>query len=353
LSNSYETALDFLSQSEKCLADQPGRYLLYVNKWLDSGYSVLPKSNRLLIFWNVKNNLNNVIQIYDAPSKVSQNLKLQMPDNCTLSGYNTKILSDESGVLASETCGDTKTNVVRVNLNDGSVKVVGMDSFISWMSEDQNTFVLTDSSKANVAYDVRTGKITNLPVDPRFGLSVNSGLTDLTVASSKLTLAKDRYLYGFGGSTTAPTMYQVDLSNGTSTPVCESAIGKKIFLGQLPDQKIFLFTYDSTLKTYRFYQIKSPTDCARINEFPSEYPNVPKITATNIGFGLLLGNPLVATSNIQSPEAVFVPIDGRPPLKFNPDAKGNWDLEVSTDRNRIILRGPDANNVLRIFSFAL
>jgi len=33
LSNSYETALDFLSQSEKCLADQPGRYLLYVNKW--------------------------------------------------------------------------------------------------------------------------------------------------------------------------------------------------------------------------------------------------------------------------------------------------------------------------------
>lgn len=33
LENSYDTALIFLADSEKCLADQPGRYLLYVNKW--------------------------------------------------------------------------------------------------------------------------------------------------------------------------------------------------------------------------------------------------------------------------------------------------------------------------------
>lgn len=33
LENSYDTALTFLDESERCLADQPGRYLLYVNKW--------------------------------------------------------------------------------------------------------------------------------------------------------------------------------------------------------------------------------------------------------------------------------------------------------------------------------
>lgn len=33
LEKSYDTALTYLAASEKCLADQPGRYLLYVNKW--------------------------------------------------------------------------------------------------------------------------------------------------------------------------------------------------------------------------------------------------------------------------------------------------------------------------------
>jgi tetratricopeptide (TPR) repeat protein len=33
LENSYESALGYLTESEKCLSDQPGRYLLYVNKW--------------------------------------------------------------------------------------------------------------------------------------------------------------------------------------------------------------------------------------------------------------------------------------------------------------------------------
>ncbi|MGZ5279615.1 MAG: hypothetical protein ACXWC9_06725 [Pseudobdellovibrionaceae bacterium] len=33
LENNFERALFYLDQSEKCLAEQPGRYLLYVNKW--------------------------------------------------------------------------------------------------------------------------------------------------------------------------------------------------------------------------------------------------------------------------------------------------------------------------------
>ncbi|MBC7466997.1 MAG: hypothetical protein H7256_13495 [Bdellovibrio sp.] len=48
-----------------------------------------------------------------------------------------------------------------------------------------------------------------------------------------------------------------------------------------------------------------------------------------------------------------MPIDGRPPLKFNPGANGNWKMEVSADKNRIILTGPDLNNVIKLFSFDL
>jgi len=322
----------------------------------EKGYSVLPKANKLLIYWRIKNSIKNVIEVYDTKSKTSTDVTLQMPGNCRVIGFDAKNVSDESGVLTTQICDESNRSLVQITLADGGVKVLGVESSISWVSDDGNTLVLTNASKANVAYDVRTGKTTSLPIDPRFGYDGStSGLTDFSQSqfSSKMALASDRYLYGFGGNTGAPVMYQVDLVSGVSTPVCDAAAGKKLFLGILPNQKVFVFTYDAALKVYRFYQAKSPTDCARINEFPSEYPNVPKIIPTNIGFGLLLGSPITIYSTNPSPEAVFVPIDGRPPLKFNPNSKGNWQMEVSADKNRIVLRGPDADDVIRIFSFDL
>ncbi len=121
----------------------------------------------------------------------------------------------------------------------------------------------------------------------------------------------------------------------------------------MQNQKVFLFTYDVALKVYRFYQAKSPTDCARLNEFPSAFPNIPKLIVTKNGFGLLLGNPISSYTTNWTREAVFVPIDGRPPLKFNTHSNGNWDMEVSEDKNRIVLRGPGTDNVLKIFSLDL
>lgn len=143
------------------------------------------------------------------------------------------------------------------------------------------------------------------------------------------------------------------MDTGVSTPICESAIGKKLLLGKLQNQKVFLFTYDATLKVYRFYDAKSSTDCARLNEFPSEFPNIPKLIATNVGFNLLLGNSMSSYTTNWTRAAVFILIDGRPPLKFNTHSNGDWDMEVSKDRNRIVLRGPGADNVLKIFSFDL
>lgn len=337
-------------------SDDSIREVASLGAWHDTGYTVLPKSGKMLVFWRDKGGIKNVIEIYDSSSRASSDLEIGIPTNCYLNGYDVKARSDESGILVTEVCDDTKSNVVEVSLADGNVKLVGALTHISWTSEDNSRLIMTDAAKMSIAYDVRTGKTVPLPIDPRFGYDGTAATsTDFSLSefSSKVALKDDRWLYGFGGTLDAPKMYQIDLANGAIAPVCENAAGKKMFLGILPNQKVFVFAYDASMKVYRFYQVKSPTECVRINEFPSEYPNVPKLMPTNIGFGLLLGLPLSATSNNQSPEAVFVPIDGRPPLKFNPGVKGNWQMEVSVDRNRIVLRGPDSTGFLRVFSFDL
>ncbi|MGZ5279794.1 MAG: hypothetical protein ACXWC9_07630, partial [Pseudobdellovibrionaceae bacterium] len=281
-----------------------------------NGYSVLPKSNKLLIFWAEKDGIRNVLEIYDAKSKTAKHVPMQTSGNCSIVGFDVKNTSDEKSVLATQVCEDKSRNVVQVFLADGAVNVLGLNSAISWMSEDLNRILLTETSNSTAAYDLRTGKANKLPIQPGFGDgNFRVGFTDLELLSesSKIALANDRYLYGFGGNTDSPTMYQVDLNTGISAPICETAIGKKLFVGQLANQKVFLFTYDSALKVYRFYQAKSPTDCARLNEFPSAYPNVRKLMPTQIGFGLLLGNPLTRYADDTAVEAVFAPIDGRPP----------------------------------------
>ncbi|MBC7466163.1 MAG: hypothetical protein H7256_09225 [Bdellovibrio sp.] len=316
-----------------------------------TSYSVLPESNKVLLYWVEKNGVKNVIEVFDAKSKISKDLVIQIPTNCLISGVHAKNVKHESAVIVLKVCDGSQKSVIQVSLVDGSTQLLGSDSFVTWASDDNNRIVMTNSANQNSAYDTRTGKVIALPIDPNFG----DGVTDfiLSAQRSRMALIDDRWLYGFGGKTSAPTMYQIDLQSGAQAPICEGALGKKLFLGMLPDQKVFLFTYDAAVQVYRFYQVKGTSDCARLNEFPSQYPNVPKMIPTKIGFGLLLGNPLSASSSAWTREAVFVPIDGRPPLKFNPTAIGNWRMEVSPDKNRIVLSGPGSDNLIKIFSFDL
>lgn len=319
-------------------------------------YIALPKSNRLVITWRLLNDLKNVMQIYEASSKQSHVVTIQMPQGCYLGNYGLRSSGDEASILASRICDAAKTDVVRISLADGAVKTVGVDTRITWVSADNNRIVMTDAAGASAAYDLRSDRKIEVPVSPRFGdNSLTSGLTDYALLndSPKMVLASDRYLYGFGGKIEAPTMYKTDLTSGVSTAVCEAAIGKKLYAGLLPNQKVFLLTYDSNLKIYRFYQVKGASDCVRINEFPSNYLMVSRLNATNIGFGLVLGKEITVYKNESAAEAVFVPIDGRPPLKFNPNSDGQWQMEVSPDRNRLVLSGPDTDGETKIFSFEL
>lgn len=320
-----------------------------------NGFLALPKTNKFLLFWKNRNSVNNVVEIYDAKTATSRDLTLQIPSACLLVAYGARPILNETALLVSETCNSEAAKVVQVSLIDGSVKVIGDGQEISWISNDTNWVLLVDKQGLNTVYDVNTGQLKKVPVDPRFGFSGSDGITNFALSEfdSKIALVGNRYLFGFGGPIDSASMYQVDLTTGLTNSVCDKALGKKLFLGSLPNGKVFLFTYDSKLKVYRFYQVKSVTDCQRLNEFPSDFPNVPKLISTNIGFGLLLGNPLSASSLAWTREAVFVPIDGRPPLKFNSNTNSNWEMEVSADKNRIVLRGPGADGRLKIMSFDL
>lgn len=334
--------------------------LIKVDERVGVSYTVLPKSNKAVFFRGPKDGYASVIEVYDAKMKKYSDLALQIGAGCQpVVVYEATLTADETEIITEQICDQKKFDVVRISLLTGQVKVIAENSRIEWKSKDGNRILNANStSKSYSAYDIRTGKKVALPIDPYMDLSGGAnGYTSFAYSDdkAKLALAQDRFIYGLGGVQETPTMFKVDLDTGTSVPVCESAVGRKIFVGRLPNDKVFLFTYDKSVKVYRFYQAKSETDCSRINEFPSEYPNIPQLMATNIGFGVLLGNPLTVYETNVKAEAVFVPIDGRPPMKLNasPNPKSEWSMAVSADKNRIVLQGPDIKNVIRIFSFDL
>ncbi len=327
-----------------------------------AGYFVLPKTNKLLFFWTVKDGLRNVFEVYEPNSKKSSYLNVDLAAGCTLVPYHPIVSDDESELISNQTCADGNYSVVQVSLADGSMKPLNDARSVSWFSKDNQWLILNKESdpQSHHAYNIKTGQYWDLKINPKHGYYVGPGSTTesmsnfaLSSYAAKVALIDDRFLYGFGGSLEAPTLYRTDLSNGVTAEACMGAEGKKIFMGVLPNNKVFLFTYDSKLKIFRFYQVKSPSDCQRLNEFPSDYPYTLKLTSTNIGFGLMLGNELSASTPFWAREAVFVPIDGRPPIKFSSGPIGNWDMAVSADKNTIILQGPNAAGTPTLYSFEL
>ena len=323
-----------------------------------AGYKILPQTNRALILWPIKDGVSNVLEIYDAKTKTSVDYPFGST-GCLFALHSAEFIENESNMIATEYCANTKTNVVQINLQNGLRKVLGENKKIEWISTNKQWLMTVDMDLKRVAYNILSGVSIIVPIDPHLKTpSGTSSQVDLDNFSQsgyglKVALANDTHLYGFGANPESPTLFHVNLANATSSAICEEAAGKKMFLGALNNQKVFLFTYEAAVKVYYFYLIKNSNECVRINEFPSDYPAVPKLISTNIGFGLLLGYPLSASTNNHTREAVFVPIDGRPPLKFNSNENSNWDMEVSEDRNRIVLRGPGSDGVLKIFSFNL
>lgn len=326
-----------------------------------SGYVVLPASNKAVLFYTQKDGIKNVIDVYDAKTKTSKRVNLKMNESCQISPYAPIVVEKETAILTSQYCSDSTYQTVLLSLADGEVKIISDGNNVqSWLSPSKKWMIVQSGVAEYSAYGIATGQKIKVPFDPKLGYYSGPGssvesLTNFILSGhqSKIAFINERYIYGLGGTIDAPHMYQVDVTTGLSAEVCENAVGRKIFIGSLEDKKAFVFTYDAVLKVYRFYQAKGPNDCPRINEFPSDFPYVPKLMPTKIGFGLLLGNSLSASTRVWTREAVFVPIDGRPPLKFNTDSDHNWEMEVFPDQNKIVMRGPGASGVLKILKVDL
>jgi hypothetical protein len=322
------------------------------------GYVVLPNINQVIIF--EKDSVSGVsfLKIFDVKLKTNRQLNLQIPGNCYIRSNFAQGILDNSEIIANQICDQQVHAGVRISLTTGNVKFLNSsDSQITWVSSNKKWVVLTDSKKANSIYNIETNKLISIPVDPNFAAfdSTNESNSNFLESQdrSKISLINNQLLYGLGGYSDSPTMYQVDLVSGRSVSICKEAIGKKLFIGSISEQKVFLFTYDQTLKVFRFYQAKNENECPRINEFPSDSAFVPTLIPTSIGFGLVMSDASSVQTGKIGTAAVFVPIDGRPPLKFNSDTSHHWSMSISSDRNRIYLQGPGKNDTSNVFSFDL
>ena len=143
------------------------------------------------------------------------------------------------------------------------------------------------------------------------------------------------------------------MTNGKITPVCSNALGLKLFVSNFSVKNVsspdaYLFSYDSALQVYRFYRISPDGTCSRLNEFPSKYASIVDFTTTEIGFAITTN-----AGNLQpSVEAIFVPINGQPPLRLNDQMRGSH-LQISKDRKKIYLNIPDAKGNWPLFTFKL
>lgn len=319
-----------------------------------AGHFVNANGKSVFFFWNDKDDISNSIEIYDFDRMQSTILPVKAADGCKIAMFETQLFTFEEKIIGIQVCGTSATELIRISLVDGSVKSFGEFKRRYWTTPDLKWLVIP-MEKGSRIVNLRTDEFWSAPIDPYFMLVRPDGSYDDAIGNSgpKIGYDNSRYIFGFGGDTSNPTAYKVDTQTQAFSEICNNVSGRKLDIGILPDHRAFVFTYDSELKVYRFYEAKQDGSCVRINEFPSQYPTVPKFISTNIGFGLLLGNSLSNTTSVWTREAVFVPIDGRPPLKFNRDGNSNWEMEVSSNRNRIILRGPDAAGTVRIFSFDL
>lgn len=337
----------------------------------------LKKTNRaILVDYSVKPITQ--VQLYTVATKSQKPISVQLPSDCQLdrlgmSGMMVDTYNNEEDILGNMTCGGTSdVHLVLFHVSTGEVREIALNKYIIWVTEDHKWLLLGDLrqvtdpqtgqsstkfiSTTPTAYNILTGQSFVTSVNPNHGTFDSEGNFVHPDYSNgdimeflKIASVENRWLYGFNGEVFNPTLYQTDLQTGLSIKSCENAQGRKLHVGALPNQKVYLLTYDSQLKAYRFYAVKSPTDCLLLNEFPSEHPSVTYLQSTTIGFAMSMGDGNMRPTR----EAVFVPTDGRPPLKMSYGDQGPWYIQVTPDKRRIILTGPAADGVNRIFSFDL
>ncbi len=366
-----------LARSPDVLRDFDINANTYFDFAKDAGFTILSKLNKVL--WYAGSNSPNSIayQIYDPQNQSSQSIVIPTP-NCTGISMDLnvfKMFNDEQSVITTLSCnGGAETELIIISLKDQTFKVIAKNKGILWTSDDKQWILLGDylpqvnpingqsynslMPTNTVIYGVSSGLTWPAPMNPQFNVysGPNSGIPYTSFSSDftgqpKIAITSDQYLYGLTGDLNAPTLNQVNLTNGKVTSVCENALGLKLFVSNFTtptgsSPNAYLFSYDTNLKVYHFYRISGDGTCARLNEFPSNYQSVVQLITTNIGFALTT-NP----GNLQpSVEAIFVPINGQPPLMLNNNMRGA-SMQISADRNKIYLNIPDPSGNWPLYTF--
>ncbi len=223
-----------------------------------------------------------------------------------------------------------------LNIENGSIHKIASAMYLSWVSQDNNwlAFNSIDGKIKNYIYSVEHDKfLTNRPFEAMSNLGnefyTNEGYFNYVYTQNKI--------YSFDPKQSNPKLILHDLEADSVSELCNSKKGKIKFLGSLPGEKKFIFSFDSVELVYYFYEIEDNQKCTLINNFPANFKYISSLKMTSIGFLVTFNN-----DNLTNPIAnIFVPIDGRPPLKIDPvGISGSWQTEVDFQHRRIFLLGP-------------
>jgi hypothetical protein len=345
--------LDVQTGVKKVLADSSAPFI------------VLKKSNLVLMGGQapVLGSASPSLRIYDLITKSWKELAIKANADCRLSllGTHVRALLDEKYLLSRISCGaDSYSDLIMLSLADGSIKSnLGRNRVLAWRSPDENWIITTEQEVVDpvsgaksypnpMVHHVETGRSLSIPINPHFGPENAQERISVLGRGVQLVAIASNRIYGFAGTWDKPIFRSVDLTSGISEAACETVKGRKVHLGSLPDQRVFLFTKETELDLFHFYQIKSPGECIRLNEFPGRNPYIPSLQATDSGFAVTISPSSI--NNVE--EVVFVPVDGRPPVKINPSSGASWRVQISPDLKRVFFSGPSTGSS-RLYYFEL
>lgn len=300
----------------------------------------LPNSKQVVVASRLESAVEYML--YDLGTRTLRAMAVQFPEGCRSDGQLLEVLNNGTGFIESATCGvNGEIRVFLVTLQDGGVKTLAINKQFRFLSADDKWSFFADSAQQNsFVVNLETFESFASPISPRLG-------------PNKYTpVMMGRYWYGFDAESSDPHLIQTDLQTRTSIRLCESSLGTRLGVGVIQDAKVYIYSYEKTAKVYRFYHVKSPTECLRLNEFPSSSSIVHRASSTEIGFAMSLYTPGTEWSMVNQPsELVFVPVDGRPPLRLNHGSAQGWYFEITPDRKHIVILGPDSAGQNRLLSF--
>ncbi len=322
-------------------------------------FKLLKEKNKLLISPSIFfEDANNRLIIYDINTGESKNLNVKLASNekCLMRATFFEPLENETKVLVYAECNSV-TKIFMIDLESGiGTQISNGGEFVSWISSNRKYFMLDKIDKPDLRLtdfwnfaSANTKKLFNsadLTYDPinadtclynfhsyQIRIPPTTNLFEPLNCSWKMEILNNK-LFAISGDSGNSFPIRLDLETKVSEKICTNIKEKfRYFINPKDGKSIYALTYDEKLKIYHVYDINvDSNECSLINQFQSENPygSPYGIKSTEVGFSIYFPIP-----NTKLSELLFIPVDGRPPIKVNGKQDGSYSIDVIPKLNRL------------------